>query len=201
VHTDHKNLTFNSDIKTQKVLHWRTKIEEFSQYLHCIKGEKNMLADNLSRLQHLPTPATLMKGTKLVKPAEVTDGKSNTDDKAFFLEQQFSGMYDCTMIGECFEHYLNFPETDTPEVYPLSYAYIREQQQEDDKLLALLKKDPDNYYYDKLDDDVDGIICYHKNNDNWKIALPDKMVPEVIQWFNQVLGHPGQTGLRETLDQ
>jgi hypothetical protein len=35
-------------------------------------------------------------------------------------------------------------------------------------------------------------------DDNWKIALPDKMVPEVIQWFHQVLGHPGQTSLRET---
>jgi hypothetical protein len=27
------------------------------------------------------------------------------------------------------------------------------------------------------------------------------MVPEVIQWFYQVLGHPGQTTLRETLQQ
>jgi hypothetical protein len=111
-------------------------------------------------------------------------------------------MYDCT-IWECFECYLNFPETDTPEENPLSYAYVREQQQEDNKLLALLEKYPDNYYYDKEDDDVEDIICYHKNNnnDNWKITLPDKMVQEVVQWFHQVLGHPGQTRLRETLQQ
>jgi hypothetical protein len=36
VHTDHKNLTFNNDIKTWRVLRWRTKIEEFSPYLHYI---------------------------------------------------------------------------------------------------------------------------------------------------------------------
>jgi hypothetical protein len=60
-------------------------------------------------------------------------------------------------------------------------------------LLALREKYPDNNYYDKLDDDVEDIICYHKNNDNdnRKIALADKMVPEVIQWFHQVLVHPG----------
>jgi hypothetical protein len=74
-------------------LRWRTKIEEFLPYLHYIKGEKNVLADNLSCLHRLPTPATLAKGKKLVEPAEVTDDKGNRDDEAFFLEQQFSGMY------------------------------------------------------------------------------------------------------------
>jgi len=54
-------------------------------------------------------------------------------------------MYDCT-IRECFECYLNFPETETPEKNPLSYSYISEQQQEDNKLLALLEKYPENYY-------------------------------------------------------
>ena len=142
VHTDHKKLTFNSDIKTQWVLRWRTKVEEFLPYLHYIKGEKNVLADNLSRLHCLPTPATLWRGRNLLS---LIDDEGNSDDEAFFLEQQFSGMYDCT-IREWFECYLNFPETDTPEENPLSYAYIREQQQEDNKLLALLEKYPDNYY-------------------------------------------------------
>jgi hypothetical protein len=40
VYTDHKNLTFNNDIKMQRVLRWRTKIEEFLPTLHYIKGEK-----------------------------------------------------------------------------------------------------------------------------------------------------------------
>jgi hypothetical protein len=85
----------------------------------------------------------------------------------------------------------------------LSYSHIRERQQEDEKLLALLKKNPDNYFYDSLDDDVEDIICYRKyaDKDDWKIALPESMVPEVITWFHQVLGHPGQTRLRETLQQ
>ena len=49
VHTDHENLTyktFNSD----RVMQWRLYIEEYSLELQYIKGEKNVVADTLSRL-------------------------------------------------------------------------------------------------------------------------------------------------------
>ena len=49
VHTDHENLTyktFNSD----RVMRWRLYIEEYSPDLQYIKGEKNVVADALSRL-------------------------------------------------------------------------------------------------------------------------------------------------------
>jgi hypothetical protein len=84
VHTDHKNLTFNSDIKTQRVLRWRTKTEEFLPYLHYIKGEKNVLADNLSRLHRLPIPATLAKGKKLVEPQRLLTTKAIAMTKPSF---------------------------------------------------------------------------------------------------------------------
>ncbi len=48
----HKNLMFNT-LKTQHVLRWYTKIEEFSPMLHYIKGPRNIQANNLSRLHHL----------------------------------------------------------------------------------------------------------------------------------------------------
>jgi hypothetical protein len=71
VFTDHKNRTFNT-LKTQCVLRWRTKIEEFSPILHYIKGPRNILADNLSRLHCLVTPAQIAEGKKLVEPSEVS---------------------------------------------------------------------------------------------------------------------------------
>jgi hypothetical protein len=86
VFTDHKNLTFDNLI-TQHVLCWCTKVEEFSPILHYIEGPHNILADNLSRLHHLFTPAQITEGKKLVEPAEVSNKE---EDKAYFLNQELS---------------------------------------------------------------------------------------------------------------
>jgi len=55
VHTDHENLTyknFNSD----RVMHWRLFIEEYSPDLQYIKGTHNVVADALSRLDKSEEP-------------------------------------------------------------------------------------------------------------------------------------------------
>jgi hypothetical protein len=55
----------------------------------------------------------------------------------------------------------------------------------------------------QLDDNIDDIICYKKDpaQPNWKIASPESMVVDTIKWFHQVMGHPGERRLRETLNQ
>ena len=49
VHTDHKNLVYKT-FNTDRVMRWRLLIEEFGPKLLYIKGEKNIVADALSRL-------------------------------------------------------------------------------------------------------------------------------------------------------
>jgi hypothetical protein len=90
VFTDHKNLMFDT-LKTQRVLRWRTKIEEFLPMLRFIEGPHNILADNLSRLHCLVTPAQITGRKKLIEPAEVS---IEEEDKAYFLDQEYSGLYD-----------------------------------------------------------------------------------------------------------
>eukprot|EP00804_Cyclotella_cryptica_P009471 CCRYP_017760-RA/>CCRYP_017760-RA protein AED:0.51 eAED:0.51 QI:0/-1/0/1/-1/0/1/0/347 len=67
-----KNLTFNT-LKTQRVLCWHNKVKEFSPTLHYIEGPCNILADNLSWLHCLVTPAQIAEGKSLVAPAVVSD--------------------------------------------------------------------------------------------------------------------------------
>ncbi len=110
VFTDHTNLTFDT-LKTQCVLCWRTKIIEFSPMLHYIKGPRNILADNLSRLPHLVTPAQIAEGKKLIEPAEVS---IKEEDEAYFLDQEYLGLYD-ENIWECIECYFNLPDTPHPD--------------------------------------------------------------------------------------
>jgi hypothetical protein len=101
--------------------------------LHYIKGSCNILADNLSRLHHLVTPAQIAEGKQLVEPAEVS---IEEEDKAYFLDQEYSGLYD-ENVWECIECYLNLPDTPHPDENPLNYAHINELQQQDEQLLAL----------------------------------------------------------------
>ena len=200
IFTDHKNLTFDS-LKTQRVLRWRNKIEEYSPILHYIEGPKNVLADNLSRLKRKITPEQLAEGKNLVESNPEYDDE---DDNLYFFDQSYTGVHD-DYIFSILECYLNLPEMEHPERNPLNYEYIREQQQADDQLLKLQRKYPNNYINKCLDDNVDDIICYVKDHNNpyeiWKIALPDQMVKPTIKWFHEVMGHPGQSRLNETLRQ
>ena len=50
VHTDHKNLTYKQ-FNTERVMRWRLILEEFGPELRYVPGDKNIVADALSRLE------------------------------------------------------------------------------------------------------------------------------------------------------
>ncbi len=147
VFTDHKNMTFDT-LKTQCVLRWWTEIEKFSPILHYIEGPCNILSNNLSWLHHLVTPAQIAEGKKLVEPVEVSNDE---EDKAYFLDQEYSGLYN-ENVWVCIECYLNVPDTPHLDENPLNYVHIPELQQQYKQLLALQVKYSDNYVNLQLDD-------------------------------------------------
>ena len=53
VYTDHKNLTYRA-FNTYSIIHWHLIIEEFSPKLVYVKGQNNIIADALSRLDMEP---------------------------------------------------------------------------------------------------------------------------------------------------
>jgi len=155
----------------------------------------------LSRLHCLPTLAQLEKSTNLVEPS-LEEEIDEIDGYA--LDQYYTGTYD-EDIKQAFDCYLNLPEADAPEENPLCYEHICEQQQGDAQLLARQAKYPEQYINKILDDNVQHIICYVRQNDDpnsqWRIALLQSMLKPTMKWFHQVLGHPGKKRLRETLQQ
>ena len=54
------------DLKTQHVLHWQNKMDDFSHWLHYIEDTENILADNMSRLLYLPTSSQVTEGKKII---------------------------------------------------------------------------------------------------------------------------------------
>ncbi len=88
--------------------------------LHYIEGPCNILVDNLSRLHCLVTPAQITEGKKLVEPTEVS---IKEEDEAYFLDQEYSGLYD-ENVWECIECYLNLPDTPHPDENLLNYARL-----------------------------------------------------------------------------
>jgi hypothetical protein len=107
--------------------------------------------------------------------------------------QEYPGLHN-EDVWECIECYHNLPDTPHPDENPLNYAHICELQQKGELLLALQVKYPDNYVNLQLDDNVDDIICYEKDpaQPNLKIAFPESMVVDTVEWFHQVMGHPGE---------
>ncbi len=61
-----------------------------------------------------------MEGKKLVEPAEVSNEE---EDKACFLDQEYSGLYDDD-VWECIECYLNLPDTSHQDENPLNNDHI-----------------------------------------------------------------------------
>jgi hypothetical protein len=104
--------------------------------LHYIKPPCNNLADNLSRLHCLVTPAQIVEGKKLVETAKVS---IKEEDEAYFLDQEYSGLYN-EDVWECIECYLNLPDIPHSDENLLNYAHFCELQQQDEQLLALQVK-------------------------------------------------------------
>ena len=166
VHINQKNLTFDN-LSTQRVLRWRSYVEEYSPTLHSIEGPKNILADNPSSLNLLPTPTELSTAPSLVpvsdesEPDEVDGYFIDDETEAFHNTVDYYGVSD-PLIDEFLDCYLNLPEIDILEENPLNFQLLAEKQQEDDYLLALQVRFPDQYVNKTHDPDVREIICYIK---------------------------------------
>ncbi len=83
VHTDHKNLTF-TNFNSERVMRWRLFIEEYSPDLRYVPGEKNIVADALSRLEISSEPRLEAQLTEEICSALYCYAKDQTQDDGIY---------------------------------------------------------------------------------------------------------------------
>ncbi len=92
---EHKNLMFNTLLV----------YENWTVFIPWLERPPQYSSHNNSWLHCLIAPAQIAEGKKLVEPAEVL---IKDEDEVYFLDQEYSGLYD-DKVWECIECYLNLP--------------------------------------------------------------------------------------------
>ena len=162
-------------------------IEDYSPVLLHKAGEKNNMADCLSRLPNA-VPSEL-EGKNVVTPAAAY---------ADAMEAFYTFLDD----PELMESYLTLPEMTEQQRSPLDFVWMQQEQQQDAALQQLPIQKPHQYHVRQFTDSI-SLITYTKPNDNpenqWKICLTDGMLLPIVKWYHEYLGHVGSTRLRATL--
>ena len=152
--------------------------------MHYNKGKNNVIADAFSLLD-------------LIGDSQCLEGKNAPLEMPRELEQGCNIVQHAQML-ECF---LNLACLNDHGDNPLNYKYLTEQQVEDKKLQQLAKGKPDNYVTITLNGH--NVLCYVKTYDNpetqWQIAFLRQLLSPTIQYFHTIIGNPGATRMRLTI--
>ena len=159
IYTDHKNLCYKN-FNTNRVMRWRLLLEEYGPTFEYIKGENNVVADALSRLDLHPS----------------TEGNS--------LNELFGAE----------DERFDLP----PDAYPLRFHTIDKAQREDPDIISALKKDSSKLYLKTFHGGGKNrdLVCYKD-----KILMPKLLQKRTVQWYHDMLCHPGKTRTEATISQ
>jgi len=171
VYTDHKNLTFRN-FNTERVMRWRLLVEEYGPELRYIKGENNIVADALSRLDM--TPDSQFEEEKLRTPAVSFE----------HMQENLAEVFASTRDEEA-------------QGYPLTFAAISEEQEKDDALMNRYATRPKyKRQIFRWGDDSYNLITRDD-----KIVVPESLQVEAVKWYHTLLHHCGETRTELTIGQ
>jgi transposase InsO family protein len=105
--------------------------------------------------------------------------------------------FDCFQSSDdAVECFVNFP-ADMP-VNPIAYPRIQQLQAQQAPLMALIQHDPVRYSLQPFGQSQ--IVCYRvPNQHNWRIYVPDALLPDLLKWYHYILNHPGAERLYRSL--
>mgnify|MGYP005753024869 CR=1 FL=1 len=164
VYTDHKNLTCKN-FNTERVMRWRLILEEYGPELHYVKGEHNIVADALSRLDLHPTNST----------------EATAPDETYLSEL-----------------YAADDEELPQDAFPLTYRNIALEQNKDKQLMKTIQSHTKGYELKVFHGGGKKcpLICF-----NGKIVMPTTLQRRCVEWYHNILLHPGTNRTEETIRQ
>ena len=199
IYTDHKNNTFHK-FNTQRVLRWRLFLEEYGPTFHFLDGEKNTLADMLSRLpfsERQDTVASIKNPQDLYRDAELFKARTQEYDPLDPISNSLSMMAieSSDDLVHCFAHLPD--QSGIP--FQLDFGTIAQAQERDAALTALKAKFPLQYVDRLLATDTN--VCCHttKPDDPLRIYLPDELLENSVRWYHLALSHVGSNRLFDTM--
>jgi hypothetical protein len=186
VKTDHKNLTHPlSTHASNRVLCQCLLLEEYGVDLEYIKGEKNIVADALSRLPISNVAETAAEIATKNEPVSDNVIDSETERTAAKMSD-LVGLLSSLPTEELFV----FNEND----FPLNFNIIAEGQGADNQLQQELKL-PNNKYREDI---RDGIPLY-VHSKHGSIYIPASLQFSILQWYHTTLQHPGIARMQATI--
>ena len=200
IHTDHRNLTY-VNLNSARVLRWRLYIEEYAPNFHYIPGEANALADFLSRSPTLEgkdvpglddpfTTATHPRDMYLFDELQHLDFDMATD---FFYLQP-----DDSFVDELTDCFINIPNP-RPPYNPTDYRVLQQQQQQQPNLWTLPQTQPQLYQFQRFGNSQ--LVTFRPyGQHNFRIVVPDAVIPHLVNWYHSILGHAGMSSLESSLN-
>ena len=156
-------------------MRWQLLCEEYGPILKYIKGDKNVVADALSRLKLTPKP------TSSADPSVVEQPDVRDLAEAFMIEE----------------------EEELPSwTIPVSFKLLYKEQQKDAQLKKAYldgKSKGEKYNIRSFSADVNTVQKLITYCD--KICVPQTLQKQMVQWYHEMLCHPGSTRTEATIAQ
>ena len=174
-------------------MRWKLLLEEYHPKVVHIKGVDNNAADALSRLDLTEKADNLrVWGVKKKRLEYVNIKMMNICMFLSGCEFEDDGFNsDCDTV-------MTMSETEDCE-YALDLKSMREAQLDDKALMKLVKQhiqsnghDDTIYTYKSVED----VVLIHKNN---RILVPQSKQQQVLDWYHDILIHPGEKRMIETI--
>ena len=152
-------------------------IEEYSPELRYVKGEENIVADALTRLEVINPPMEEKHFTKEIMSQLYCYSNPKSKSKKKTKKQK---------------------QEEQVTAFPLTYLEMGQAQSGDMKLLQMVKDKPKEYLFKQFHSagKTFELICL-----NDKIVIAKSQQQHIVEWYHTFLLHPGINRTEETIAQ